>query len=129
LWDWSIRVGQGDLQVVALAYSPFIAEPAYRLLAAIARAVNPLLFALAFVALPLALRFRAARTDAGAAALLACAGIVVAITAAHVVLQAEPRYSIALRGFEIALAATALERGWRWLDGRRRAVRAAGATA
>jgi len=121
LWDWGIRIGQGDLQVVALTYSPFVAEPAYRALAAIAHAMNPLLFALALCSLPLALRLRAARQDAGCAAFMACAGIVVSITAVHVLLQAEPRYSIALRGFEIALAATALERGWRWLAARRAA--------
>lgn len=104
LWDWSFVIGQGDLQVYALQRSPYHEEPAYRLMASLARAMNPMIFALALAALPLAwLR----RRDPGGAHLLAAAALVVLVTLTHVIGDAEPRYSVALRGYEIALALTA----------------------
>lgn len=116
LWDWGIRIGQGDLQVVSLKRSPFVDERAYRAMASLLLVANPWILALALAALPLAwLR----RKQPGGRDLLACACVFVAATVAHTVLQAEPRYSTPYRGYELALAATALWVIARWASAAR----------
>lgn len=101
LWDWSVRVGQGDIYVFPTRYSPFETNMAYRMVAAISRALNPWLFMLAIAGCLLALlRAQKSRAEIGAAALMC-----LFITAVYSALQADPRYSVPYRGLEIMLAA------------------------
>lgn len=55
LWDWDIRIGQGDIYVYPTRNSPFKTEPAFRVTAALCRALNPWLFVLAIAGTVLAL--------------------------------------------------------------------------
>jgi hypothetical protein len=121
LWDWSIRIGQGDLQVNKLARPPFQVDPPFQLLAAVAKAANPLLVALAGLACAFVLVNVRHREDPRALALAAVVACVLIHTAVHVVLQAEPRYSIPLRPLQLALAIGSVY----WLSTRWLAYRAA----
>ena len=110
LWDWSVRVGWGDVYFLETYRSPFERVPVLRALHRSAKALNPLVFALALAAalysLGTLLRLRSASPEALArlqVALLCCY-----VTAVHTVLQAEPRYAIAYRPFELLLAVSAL---------------------
>ncbi len=108
LWDWDIRIGAGGIYFLRVAHSPLDTNPVLRANTTVLRLLNPLLFALALAAsLLLAfglLRRRPWATPAaGMTALL-----FLYVTAIHTVLQAEPRYSIPYRPFEMLLAATAL---------------------
>jgi hypothetical protein len=109
LWDWSVRVGWGDVYFLETHRSPFERVPVLRVLHDTVRALNPLVFALALAAalwsLACLARLRAAtpaelaRLQVG---LLCCY-----VTAVHMVLQAEPRYAVAYRPLEILLAVSA----------------------
>jgi len=101
LWDWSVRISPvGGPYMHAVARSPLDVAPMQPVTSAL-RALNPLLFALSMAfALYAAVRLR------GPAQMLALAFLY--FTAVHVVLQAEPRYSIPYRPIQIALAAGAL---------------------
>jgi hypothetical protein len=112
LWDWSIRVGQGDLEVSKLDRSPFRADLPFQVLASIAKAANPLLVALAAMACVYVLLGWRRRDDPRALALAVTVACVLMHTAVHVVLQAEPRYSIPLRPLQLALAIAAI--WWLW---------------
>jgi 4-amino-4-deoxy-L-arabinose transferase-like glycosyltransferase len=111
-WDWSIRVGQGDLAVNKLDRPPFQVDPPFRILASIAKAANPLLVALAALACVYVLLGWRRRDDPRALALAVTVTCVLMHTAVHVVLQAEPRYSIPLRPLQLALAIAAI--WWLW---------------
>ena len=99
LWDWSIRMGQGDIYVYPTRFSPFVEQPVLRAVASVCRTLNPLLFmgmAVAWILvffrrrhLPLSLQWT------GLAAIY--------VTLVYTVLQAEPRYSIPFRPLEILL--------------------------
>jgi 4-amino-4-deoxy-L-arabinose transferase-like glycosyltransferase len=122
LWDWSIRIGPGDMYLLPTQRSPFERVPVLHGLKQLARACNPLLFALALLA-ALAAVYRGARARGRVAddeAMPLQLGLLFFyLTAVHVVLQAEPRYSIPYRPLEILLALTAL--AWmaaRWKSGR-----------
>jgi 4-amino-4-deoxy-L-arabinose transferase-like glycosyltransferase len=121
LLDWDIRIGAGDIYVTRTLHSPFERVPALRGLHDGARAINPLLFALALAGVAWTL-WRAAkgrwRDPAGFAPMqlaLLC-GYLVAV---HVVLQSEPRYGIAYRPLEFLLALEALSLSALWLRARR----------
>jgi 4-amino-4-deoxy-L-arabinose transferase-like glycosyltransferase len=113
LWDWSIRIGPGDIYMFSTQRSPFERVPVLHGLKVLARVANPFLFALALFAAGVALfrgwrrRGRVAHEDA---MLLQVGLLFFYLTAVHVVLQAEPRYSIPYRPFEMLLAVTAM--GW-----------------
>ena len=100
LWDWSIRVGVGDIYVYVTYHSPFETNTFWRAVEATCYALNRMLMVLAFAAcLPALLRKQQQQGLAGAALLA------LFVTIIHSVLQAEPRYSIPYRGLEIILAA------------------------
>jgi hypothetical protein len=81
---------------------------AYRAIHAVCKALNPALFGLGLLACGIAAwRLPRSRGDGAAFAWQACALLAVYLTAVHVVLQAEPRYSISYRPIEILLAAAA----------------------
>jgi len=107
LWDWNVRIGWGDVYFLETNHSPFDRVAAYRMIHAACRALNPVLFVFALVSCGIAAwRLRRARNDA-AFAWQACALLACYLTAVHVVLQAEPRYSVPYRPIEILLAAAA----------------------
>jgi 4-amino-4-deoxy-L-arabinose transferase-like glycosyltransferase len=116
LWDWDIRIGAGDVYFHHVRRSPFEAGP-LRSLKRAARVANPWLFALALAGMAVAARAGCRRPGGSAAVLLAAAALY--LTAVHVVFQAEPRYAIAYRGIELALATTALAAAARRMQRRR----------
>jgi hypothetical protein len=103
LWSWDIRIGQGDIYVYPTRNSPFVAVAAWRAVEGACFLLNPLLLFLATVGAVAAI---ARRTSVGIEA--AMATLVLAITAVYTILQSEPRYSVAFRGIEIALAITGI---------------------
>ena len=111
LWDWSVRVGQGDIYVFPTRHSPFETRVAYRLVAAICRALNPWLFILAIAGCLLALMPKQqSHAEIGAAGLMC-----LFVTGVYSVLQADPRYSVPYRGLEIMLAVFSVYHGCRRL--------------
>jgi len=108
LWDWSIRVGTGDIYFLPVQHSPYDKIPLLSVLNSAFRWVNPLVFALAVASLVSILWFSVWRGRRENFALLMTCLLVLYVTAVHVALQAEPRYSIPYRPEEILLAVTAL---------------------
>ena len=106
LWDWSVRIGWGDVYFLQTRHSPFDRMLVYRAIHEICRALNPILFGLALLSCGLATRQKG-HGDAAVFAWQACALLFCYLTAVHVVLQAEPRYSIPYRPIEILLAVAA----------------------
>lgn len=108
LWDWDIRVGAGGVYFHQVTHSPLDTNPLLRASTALLGRLNPLLFALALAAsLVLAVGAwwrRAWATPAAAMTAL----LFLYFTAMHALLQAEPRYSIPYRPFEMLLGASAL---------------------
>ena len=100
LWDWDIRIGQGDIYVYPTKYSPFKTDPLFRAVAALCRTLNAWLFVLALAGMLLALLPKAETSQGRAAGAL----MFLFVTIVYSVLQAEPRYSIPFRGLEIMLA-------------------------
>ena len=100
LWDWDIRVGQGDIYVYPTRHSPFKTQPMFRALAALCRTLNSWLFVLASAGCVLLLLPRQRTPAASAATML----LLVFITGVYSVFQAEPRYSVPFRGAEIVVA-------------------------
>src|SRR5574337_1308122 len=111
LWDWSIRVGQGDVYVFPTRNSPFETSISYRIVAAMCQALNPWLFVLAIAGCVLALLPRSQTPpDTAVSALM-----LVFVTLVYSVLQAEPRYSVPFRGLEIVVAIFAAHRSSQWI--------------
>jgi hypothetical protein len=98
LYDWEVRVGHGMEYVVTMRGN--LEKPPMVFTTTLQWAMNPLLFCLAFCGIVLGL-VRGGTERMVAVALLT-------LTAVHVVLQAEPRYSIPYRSLEIMLAMGAL---------------------
>ncbi|WP_460875311.1 ArnT family glycosyltransferase [Rhodanobacter koreensis] len=107
LWEWDIRMGQGDVYVYPTRNSPFKVSPIYRAVGAISHSLNPWLFALAMIGGVLALMPRHKIQPSIAATALTLA----LVTVVYSVLQAEPRYAIPFRGAEIMLAVFVACRG------------------
>ena len=110
LWDWSVRVGWGDVYFLQTTRSPFERVPVFRALHAVAKALNPLVFALALAAAlwSLATLLRPRQASPEALARLQVALLCCYVTAVHTVLQAEPRYAVAYRPLELLLAVSAI---------------------
>lgn len=124
LWGWSIEIGQGDIFVFPTRNAPFQVQPAWIALVAICHALNTTLMLLALASL-LLLRSRGRRTvppnlPASRAVLVAVVCLAVFVTLIYSALQAEPRYSIPFRPFEILLALTTLCGIAMWWQKRRR---------
>jgi hypothetical protein len=115
LWDWDIRIGQGDIYVYPTRNSPFKDNALYRTVIAVCHALNTLLFLLMVAGGIVALwpRQLVPRSLVAATLLLAF------VTAVYSLLQAEPRYAIPYRPLEILLATFAAYRGCRWLSSMR----------
>lgn len=110
-WGWRIRVGQNDMYVYAAVESPFDRQPAMRTIAAVAHSINPLLALLMLGCLATALvqywRHGNAAQHRGQIVRDAVLLLVLYTTVVYSLLQADPRYSIPFRSFEMLLAMTA----------------------
>ena len=114
LWDWSIRMGMGDIYVYPTAHSPFDHNPLLRAWVSVCHGLNPLLMLLAFAGC-IAVLWRA--PPAGIASI---AGLLLLyVTLLYSALQAEPRYAIPFRSLEILLACHTLQRLASWVEARR----------
>lgn len=108
LWDWDIRVGAGGVYFHRVSHAPLDTNPILRASTALLHRLNPLLFALSLMAsLALAVGAWRRRPWAPSAAALP-ALLFLYVTGMHALLQAEPRYSIPYRPFELLLATGAL---------------------
>lgn len=103
LWDWRVRIGWGDVYFLETRNSPFERNAGMRAIHTLFRSLNPLVFLFA-VAGALAYLILGIRRRSAPFAPLVVAGFFVYITAVHTVFQAEPRYSVAYRPFELLLA-------------------------
>lgn len=124
LWGWSIEIGQGDIFVFPTRNAPFQIQPIWIALAAICSAANTTLMLLALAAVFLTSWFQLNRPGirplpASRAALVTTVFLVAFVTLVYSTLQAEPRYSIPFRPFEILLALTTLRAGATWWQRRR----------
>lgn len=99
LWDWDIRIGQGDVYVYDTTDSPFAQAGVLACFEALCFLLNPWLMLTALIGAVVALT--GARRNIMAAA---CATLALFVTAVYSVLQAEPRYSVPFRDIEILLA-------------------------
>lgn len=118
LWDWDIRMGDGDIYIFPTPYSPFRDKPALRALAAICHTLNPAFTALMFLGVLFVLiRSRNLPPIAVAVALL-----IGFVTLVYSALQSEPRYSIPFRGLEALLAAYACWQLALWVETKRQAT-------
>lgn len=112
LWGWDIEIGQGDIYPYPVANSPFQTDRVWILLAAICDTVNPLLLLLAlacpFLAWCTPTSTVSQRISVECRPLMSVIGLVIFVTLVYTTLQAEPRYSIPFRSFEIVLAFTSV---------------------
>lgn len=108
LWGWDIVVGQGDIYVYPTQNAPFQTSHPWIALAAICRALNPLMTLLALVGLLMTRRrpddSRRQSVPIGYVSLVSMTSMLVFATLVYTLLQAEPRYSIPFRSFEMLLA-------------------------
>jgi hypothetical protein len=102
LWAWSIRMGWGDIYAYPVDHSIYLSNPLMPAVEALCFALNPVLFLLMAAAALLALLRPV--PSGGAIGLYIAAALAVLETLVYSVLQAEPRYSIPLRPFEMILA-------------------------
>lgn len=110
LWDWSIRMGRGNIYVYATAHSILDQQPILRAIVAMCWVINPLIMLLAFAGVLLVwVKRRESSPASFAIALLA-----VYVTLIYSLLQAEPRYSIPFRGIELILAMEAVRQAALW---------------
>lgn len=112
LWGWSIEIGQGDIFVYPTKNAPFQTQPAWMAWAAICRGFNLWLMLLALGGILAAWRLCREKTpnerNKNTAALSAVMLLLVFVTFVYSTLQAEPRYSIPFRAFEVLSAVTFL---------------------
>lgn len=112
LWGWSIEIGQGDIYVFPTVNSPFQHRPAWIALEAICQALTLPLLLLALASLVLTWPARRSLAILGnpqrRAVLVSTLVLAGFVTIVYSTLQAEPRYSIPFRPFEILLAITPL---------------------
>jgi 4-amino-4-deoxy-L-arabinose transferase and related glycosyltransferases of PMT family len=120
LWGWDIVIGQGDLYVYPTINAPFQISPSWIALAAICHTLNLLLMLLALAGLPVAWLHRRTSqgqdTPAGYTSLISVICLLTFATLVYSALQAEPRYSIPFRSFEMLLATTTLYGIAAWLQ-------------
>ena len=108
LWDWDIRIGAGDIYFHEVRHSPLETHPLLRALKSAARAANPVLYGLCLVIVAFwAGRAMVKRSWPQPAELHIAAGFIW-FTAIHALLQAEPRYAIAYRPYEMMLVTISL---------------------
>jgi hypothetical protein len=110
-WGWNIQIGQGEIYIFPTINSPLENLAPLRALVSACHGLNVLLGIAAMIVAVIAIvrrRMPASATGPDAGVLSAVGWLLVWVTAIHTLLQAEPRYSIPYRSFEMALAVTAL---------------------
>lgn len=107
LWAWDIQLGWGGFHFLPVRSSPFDRQPAFKATAALIKWANPWIFILAAVAAVASLPAWLPGSRQPFAPTLVAA-FVIYVTGLHVLLQAEPRYSIPYRPEQILLAMTAV---------------------
>lgn len=112
LWSWDIRIGQGDVYVYPTRNSPLRSGGSLAFLEVLCYVLNPIVGLCAIAGATLALL----RKPSGMLVLVLPA---LFATFVYGVLQSEPRYSVPFRGFEILLAAYALNALPVWLKTRK----------
>jgi len=109
LWSWRIRLGNKDIYVFPVRFSPFQTDAIWRTVIAVCSAINPLVFMLAIGGIVVTIgERRSIPAVVIAVVLLFC-------TAVYTVLQSEPRYGLPIRPFELLMAATAISRVRTWV--------------
>lgn len=111
LWEWDIRVGHGGPYFLVVRDSPLQRQPLLRAITDAYRIATPLLallMAAGIVSIGIAVLRGGGSPAASATALL-----VVYLTAVHALLQAEPRYANAYRGFEALMVIAGALALWR----------------
>jgi len=103
LWGWEIALGAGDIYAYPTRNSPFITNPAMKLIEAVTYMLNGVLGVLALGGLA-AVMVR----PSPPAAMLTFAVTAAWVTLVYGVLQSDARYSIPYRSAEIALACVAV---------------------
>ncbi len=108
LWGWSIEIGQGDIFIYPTTNAPFQIQPLWMAVAAICHGFNIWLMLLALGGILFAWPYLKKRSPGesveSGAALIAVILLLVFVTLVYSTLQAEPRYSIPFRPFEILSA-------------------------
>lgn len=107
LWDWDIQLGWGGFHFLPVRSSPYDRQPVFKATAAFARLANPWIFTLAALAAIASLPGWSRRSELPFAYMLVAA-FALYVTGLHVVLQAEPRYSIPYRPMQALLAVAGL---------------------
>jgi hypothetical protein len=107
-WDWSLRLGGSDIAFPVTTHSPYDDYPSFRALRWGFRQINPWLYALSLLTL-LWMLVLLVRKRATAAQPWLPAAVFICITLAHVILQAEPRYSLPFRPIEFVLVVWLLQ--------------------
>ncbi|WP_456953671.1 hypothetical protein [Lysobacter sp. HA35] len=119
LWGWDIAVGQGTYYVYPTYRSPYETEGLFRAISSICFGLNPLVALAALFGIAVAVTRVVRRRTPIPSATWATALTLVATTAVHLVLQAEPRYAVPYRMLEFIAAAFAVQVAVGWLRARR----------
>jgi hypothetical protein len=118
LWGWNIEISQGDIFVYPTRDAPFQIQPAWIALESICRALNTELMLLASLSVIFAWQqkgdFATFERRQSRGMLIIVISLIVFTTLVYSILQAEPRYSIPFRPFEILLAVTTLSGTITW---------------
>jgi len=108
LWSWDIQIGQGDIYPFPVVNAPFQKQPAWMALGAICHGLNPLLIFLALASVLFTLSKPDPNDGHDRTMLVVAISLMSFVTLIYSILQAEPRYSIPFRPYEMLLAMTAL---------------------
>jgi hypothetical protein len=110
LWDWAVEIGQNDIYPYVIINSPFQTQGIWIALAAICHALNPWLFWLALICLPMTWWAQHAEPSASPPLMpiVSVIALFAFVTLIYCALQAEPRYATPFRDLEITLAFTTL---------------------
>lgn len=100
LWGWQVGLGAGDIYVAPTRNSPYVTQPFWRGMEAVAFSLNYVIALLALGGVGVALWQRGCDPS-----LLVLAVTVTWVTLVYGALQSDSRYSIPFRGAELALAA------------------------
>lgn len=117
LWGWEIGLGAGDIYPYPTRNSPFITNPAMKVVEAVAFVCNGVLALLALAGVIVVALHRRPSAD-----MLTIAVTAVWVTIVYGVLQSDPRYSIPFRTGEIALACVATAAAANWVQHRKGAA-------
>lgn len=111
LWAWDIQLGWRDVYFLEMLRSPYERQPLPKATLVLTKALTPFVFAAAVLALAWC-AVRLPEFHKLPFALAACAACFLYFTLLHAVLQAEPRYAVPYRGFEVLLATQFVATAW-----------------